>query len=224
MSKIAHAPVACPDGVVLSLSEISSLTYRATRGAGYEWGEAEEAAYASVWLSRAGLDWAGTILGALSGARAHTPLPARGVWTAPGPLCPLRTGMALADFARLPEGPSVEPVVCVAVVHPLLIVPFAARVATSLDRSMRLSWADVEVCLEPGLAPLIEGPVAADEPVDVTLACADTRRAMPVWPRFHRGDLDNEQYRDLTALALRTTVPTSARSQAGAGAAGGDND
>jgi hypothetical protein len=132
--------------------------------------------------------------------------------------------MALADFARLPEGPSAEPVVCVAVVHPLLIVPFAARMATSLDWSMRLSWADVEVCLEPGLASLIEGPVAADEPVDVMLACVNTRCAMPVWPRFHRGDLDNVQYRDLTALALRTTVPTSARSQAGAGAAGGDND
>ncbi|WP_394691781.1 DUF3726 domain-containing protein [Hoeflea sp.] len=224
MSKIASAPVLAPDDMVLSLSEISSLIYRATRGAGYEWGEAEEAAYASVWLSRAGLDWAGTLLGLLSGARADTPLPARGGWTASAPLCPLRTGMALADFAHLPEGPSAEPVVCIAVAHPLLIVPFAARVAASLDRPMRLGWAGVEICLEPEQAPLIEGQLAADKPVDVTLACGDARRAMPIWPQFHREHLRNVQYRDLTDLALRTTVPTSARSQAGAGAAGGDND
>jgi len=224
MNKTAPASVADPDSIFLSLSEISSLTYRATRGAGYEWGEADEAAFASVWLSRAGLDWAGTILAMLWGAREHPPLPARGRWTAAGQLCPLRTGIALADFAHLPEGLSAQPVECVAVAQPLLIVPFVARLANSLDRPIRVFWTDAEVCLEPGQPPLIGGSVDAGKPADVTIACADTRLAMPMWPQSHRGELCNAQYGDLTALALRTTVPTSIRSQAGAGAAGGDND
>lgn len=224
MNTITPASIAGPDSIFLSLSEISSLTYRAARGAGYEWGEAEEAAFASVWLSRAGLDWAATILAVLNGAPACAPSPSRGRWAAVGQLCPLRTGIAVADFAALQEGPSAQPVQCLAVAQPLLVVPFAARAANSLNRPIGVSWADNQVFLQPGQPPLIVSPVDTCKPVDVTIACENVQRAMPLWPQFHQAEICNAQYGELNALALRTTVPTSARSQAGAGGEEGDND
>ena len=224
MNAITPASVAGPDSIFLSLSEISSLTYRAARGAGYEWGEAEEAAFASVWLSRAGLDWAGTILAVLKGARACAPLPSRGRWAAVGQLCPLRTGIAIADFATLQEGPSTHPVECVAVAQPLLVVPFVARAANFLARPIGVFWTDNQVFLQPEQPPLIESSVDTCKPVDVTIACENVRRAMPMWSQFHHAEICNAQYGELNALALRTTVPTSARSQAGAGGEEGDND
>ena len=207
MNTITPASIAGPDSIFLSLSEISSLTYRAARGAGYEWGEAEEAAFASVWLSP-----------------ACAPSPSRGRWAAVGQLCPLRTGIAVADFAALQEGPSAQPVQCLAVVQPLLVVPFAARAANSLNRPIGVSWADNQVFLQPGQPPLIVSPVDTCKPVDVTIACENMQRAMPLWPQFHQAEICNAQYGELNALALRTTVPTSARSQAGAGGEEGDND
>ena len=84
----------------LSLSEIAALSCRAARGAGFEWGEADEAAFASVWLSRAGIAWIDTLLAVLDTARrSGSPLVAEGRWRGPGALCPLLTGIALAAMA-----------------------------------------------------------------------------------------------------------------------------
>ncbi|MFP4043155.1 MAG: DUF3726 domain-containing protein [Rhodosalinus sp.] len=87
--------------VRLSLSEIEALCFKAARGAGLDWGEAEEAGWAAAWLSRAGLAGPTIILGLLKDLAAlERPVPGPGRWEPRARAqCPLRTGIALADFA-----------------------------------------------------------------------------------------------------------------------------
>lgn len=194
--------------LVLSLSEISALTMRATRGSGRSWGEAEEAAEATCWLARAGLDWAGALLEALRVADA-------------GPDCALRTGIALADEATLSGPPNARRTVNSA----CFLLPFAARISDQSGQRISLCAADMQVVLSPDACPLITGPVRVKGPVLVTLA-PDHRDPSPCpdWPQTHRGTVLATQYARLMELMMAFTVPTSAHSQAGAGSQGNDND
>jgi hypothetical protein len=93
-----------------SLTEIETHCRKATRGAGYEWGEAEEMAKAVRWLCTHGVNGAEqclTLLNAVDGncaayrANADT---LKG--THEGAVCGLSLGCALADHGldSLPEG------------------------------------------------------------------------------------------------------------------------
>ena len=193
----------------LSLSEISALSARATRGAGRSWGEAEEAAEAACWLARAGLDWAGALLEVLQPPEA-------------GADCALRTGIALADAAALP-GPLVN--TPLRVNSPCFLLPFAARMADQTGQRIRLTAAETRVVLAPGACPLIASPGRMSGPAQVTLAPdQQDKPPSPDWPQTHRGTVIAAKYARLTQLMMAFTVPTSAHSHAGAGAQGDDND
>jgi len=145
--------------VRLSLSEINALCFKAARGAGLTWGEAEEAGWAAAWLSRAGLAGPSAILAWLhEAATLARPAPSPGHWAAQGrALCPLRTGAALADFAGLPEGPGAKHLTITDVAHPLIILPFVARAAGRVDLLLRMRWGKTDVVLDasgplPGMA------------------------------------------------------------------------
>ncbi|MEQ8900223.1 MAG: DUF3726 domain-containing protein [Roseovarius sp.] len=230
-TRSASAPVA-QDGarVCLSLSEINALCFKAARGVGLSWGEAEEAGWAAAWLTRAGLAGPSIVLHWLQDcATLARPLPAPGHWQARmGPLCPLRTGLALADFAALPEGPGHDGLRIDTVAHPRLILPFVARAATRLDLPLRIGWFGAELTLD----------TAGNGPVPVSLG-EDASAPADLWITVAAPPDPNEQQTDcavptkgiafadwqaLDALALRVTVPPSAGSRAGAGAAGDDND
>ncbi|MFV0475354.1 MAG: DUF3726 domain-containing protein [Pikeienuella sp.] len=73
--------------IELSLNEVETLTLKAARGAGLEWGEAEDAALAARWLARHGFDWS-----ALLEADLAAGAPA------------LRCGLRLADHLRCASG------------------------------------------------------------------------------------------------------------------------
>jgi len=216
--------------VRLSLSEINALCFKAARGAGFAWGEAEEAGWAAAWLTRAGLAGPSLILAWLRDtATLARPAPAPGRWGAQtAPHCPLRTGIALADFAGLPEGPDAYPLTIAAVAHPLVTLPFVARAAGRIDLALRMRWDGGDVALD-AIGPLTGMDIAARDrraPVDLTItpftgqAPADAIRhdTAPV------GAIAFDHWQALDALALRITVPPSPQSRAGAGAAGDDND
>jgi hypothetical protein len=193
----------------LSLSEITALSARATRGAGRNWGEAEEAAEAASWLARAGLDWAGALLEVLEPAADHTE-------------CALRAGIVLADTAALPDALAIQQrkVTC-----PSFLLPFAARMADQTGQRIRLGWQGMQGILAPGAAPLLAGPVHIAGPAEVTITPEMQGATSRVdWPKSHRGTVTAAQYTRLTHLMLAFTVPTSAASLAGAGAHGHDND
>ena len=124
-------PAQAATSIHLSLSEIEALCFKAARGAGLSWGEAEEAGWAAAWLARAGLSGPDLLLAWLNDLGAlKRPVPAPGHWRAPAaPLCPLRTGIALADHAGLAEGPGHAPLCVQTVARPPLVLPFVARAA-----------------------------------------------------------------------------------------------
>ncbi len=229
-TRSASAPVA-QDGarVCLSLSEINALCFKAARGSGLTWGEAEEAGWAAAWLTRAGLAGPSILLTWLKDCDGLSrPMPEAGRWMAPArALCPLRTGIALADHAGLPEGPGEDGVQIDTVAHPCLILPFVARAATRLDLPLRIGWVGAEFVLDT----VGTGPITmllgddAGAPVDLWIAVA------PPDPNEQRTDcavpsqgIALTDWQALDALALRVTVPPSDASRAGAGAAGDDND
>lgn len=92
-----------------SLSELHALSRQAARGAGYDWGMADEAAHAARWLCRRGLQ-GDVALAHLLTARAGGADPAS---------CPLRMGCAVADAALAPDALAGR-----TIVSPLLLLPF----------------------------------------------------------------------------------------------------
>ena len=203
-----HDPVT-EEVLALSLSEIAALSARATRGAGRNWGEAEEAAEAACWLARAGLDWAGALLEVLQ----HP---------APQTNCALRIGIALADAAALSSPTRNAHLVTSS---PSFLMPFVARAADQSGQKIRLTVADTQVVLAPGACPLIIGPICISRQARVTITTDQhDSPPCPAWPQTHHGAIRATEYAQLTQLMMAFTVPTSAHSQAGAGAQEDDND
>ncbi len=193
----------------LSLSEIAALSARATRGAGRNWGEAEEAAEATCWLARAGLNWAAALLEVLQHPDADG-------------ACALRTGIALADSASLSGIPLNAQH---RIDSPCFLLPFIARIADQTGQRIKLTAADMQVVIAPGACPMITGPLHMSGPTLVTItSCQRNSPPCPDWPQAHRGAVLATEYARLTQLMMAFTVPTSANSQAGAGAQGDDND
>lgn len=230
-TRSASAPVA-QDGarVCLSLSEVNALCFKAARGVGLSWGEAEEAGWAAAWLTRAGLPGPSITLHWLQDcATLARPLPAPGHWQATiGPVCPLRTGLALADHAGLPEGPGENSLYIEAVAHPAIMLPFVARAAARLDLPLRIGWDGAAITLDSAGTGLISVSPGQEDgaPADLRItafARPDTDRIPTVYSMPSQG-IALTDWQALDALALRVTVPPSDASRAGAGAAGDDND
>jgi len=216
--------------VRLSLSEINALCFKAARGAGLGWGEAEEAGWAAAWLTRAGMPGPSIILAWLGDvATLVRPVPAPGHWVPRGRAhCPLRAGIALADFAGLSEGPGAQRLCIEAVAHPLVTLPFVARAAGRLDLGLRIGWDRGNVALDSaGLLPRTAIPDGRHhEAADLAVTAFE---APPRAGEARHGTatirlISFDHWQALDALALRITVPPSAQSRTGAGAAGDDND
>jgi len=216
--------------VRLSLSEINALCFKAARGAGFDWGEAEEAGWAASWLSRAGLSGPTITLAWLTeAAELARPAPAPDRWAAAtGAQCPLRCGIALADFSGLPEGPGPRALTVERVAHPLMLLPFVARATARTGAGLRVRWGRREAVLSAAdiLLKLDRAEAADPQVADLVIAPVDpsdlagmAREDTPQVPGVSCAD-----WRALDMLALRITVPSSAGSRAGAGAAGSDND
>ena len=210
--------------MILSLNEIEASMLKAARGAGMEWGLAEEAAQAARMLARAGVAFEATMLHLLQAAPWRNDFVIEGDALRPREpeawLCPIRVGACLSDLAdrRLKR---VERVLC-----PLLLLPFAAR----LDRSIRvgsdgawLSLADHDARSRAGELPDRSSERAATvEIAPLEATAAKTRETLR-----RRGGvaIDMGAWRQLQAFEARTYVPASQRSRLhGAGAGAIDND
>jgi len=131
--------------MILSANEAASLTKLAMRGVGYSWGIAEESALVLSWLTlqkMPSLQLMSNILQWKDNQadeqivvdQTASIFSSRSRYT-----CPLCTGIAVSDFSYyLNEGRSLqlENVVC-----PLLVLPFLASAAGSLDVGIQIRWA-----------------------------------------------------------------------------------
>jgi hypothetical protein len=227
-ARAGAAPSGPPQLAVLSRNEIEALCARAARGAGLGWGHAEEAGFAAGWLHARGIDGSTALLARLEGAAGRAwsdlcPVVGAGKWAARGsiPICPVALGAALSDHCELPEGRLAGGLCVGPVSHPVLVLPFLARIAGVLGTPVRLRFDGGGIDIGPdrlsGDADCLAGLAEAAFTLSSGPGPAGPGRP-PAYgcPQATLGALGD--------LALRTTVPRSARSRADAGAGTGDND
>jgi len=211
-----------------SLNEVDGMAKRATRGAGYSWGIAEEAGKATRALSAHGLDGSGLLAGLLERSSQLspgdlTPQNTEADWNgAAGLLCPLMAGTTLADYASR-IGP--REIAIDQVLYPALIIPFAVNAARQIKATLALTWTDIRVVCS-GSAFSVQGP---DKALNVATCDRLTLRqggdvGTPL-TRQSRATPAPADWATLGSFAHRTYAPaTDASRLSGAGAGLSDND
>lgn len=184
--------------MLCSLNEIETQVRKAVRGAGYEWGLAEEAAKAARWLALHGHHAIALFVGLCERFdrcryAERAPAATEGVWRARGGvLCPLIAGAALGDFAP----PAVE---TGPMAFPLIYAALAGAAGYALEGSIDPKRPMVEhtFCRRVGARGRATDAVPLPDGIEVDDA---------LWARLDR-------------FAIRTYVPASALSRlTGAGA------
>lgn len=182
--------------ISLSLNEVETLAAKVSRGVGLDWGLAEDVGRAARRLAEAGRPWADAILGLASD---------------PGPAL---TGALLAD------DPPAAPTSIDVVASPSLAVAMAAGALEPLQ----FRWPNAEMVVARGRIALAVG-AGLDCPDTAILSVAPVREPTATVAAAETPCVDERTFRALELIALRTTVPASARSRlAGAGAGITDND
>jgi hypothetical protein len=231
VGEVLPTAAARTDAPLMSRNEVSALCSKAGRGAGMSWGLAEEAGYAAAWLYARGLDGPGNLASHLTFATGMTwqdicPQVRIGQWSAGTsiPLCPIALGATLSDYADLPEAQLTESSLETGPVsHPLLVLPFLAAAAKTLSKDLSVT------CLGQKTGVTTNGDVLGDVTalsagrvselkIQIETLEADGFRERSVVP------VDLETIEKLNNFALKTTVPPSERSRAGAGSLESDND
>lgn len=193
---------------VWSLNEIQSLAHKAVRGAGYDWGVAEDAGQAVRWLVARNFPGADAVLAACEAGARSAP-----------ETCPLTIGCALSDglFAVSAFGTRL-------VVSPLLILPFLAWRAEREKVSHSLSWHGGAFVVGARGELSVDGKTLNPGTAEVTINLAVADRSQEVREAY-RASVDCEVYVALSQLAARTYAPsTQASRESGAGAGLTDND
>ncbi len=200
-----------------SLNETEALCRKATRGAGFAWGEAEATGRAARWLHRQGLPGAEVLVQALE-MRGAAPIVTPGNWvSSEGLLCPIRVGTALADHGHVIRGSGIE----IGAVHvPLLLLGFISAASFVTGHSLGVEVPQGRAVVS-GDDLELGGEFGDADPVNVAVVRAprDLRKA------HSRAAILPDVYARLDGFAQRTYAPATEASRiAGAGAGLSDND
>ncbi|KIC23030.1 MULTISPECIES: DUF3726 domain-containing protein [unclassified Leisingera] len=206
-----------------ALNEVEATAKRAARGAGYDWGLAEEAAKATRWLCAQGLDGSDVLAGLLEAGyavdlSAHVPQGLQAEWQAAAPLCPLVTGAALSDCAaRLQAAPlAIGPVS-----QPAMILPFAAMAARRLAVCVTVEGEGFQAVTD-GTGLQCEGTLP-NEAARLTIRAAGS--LSNPYPTCTRAEPEEAAWAVLNRFAHKTYAPATEESRRlGAGAGLSDND
>jgi len=213
-----------------SLAEIDATCRKATRGAGYPWGLAEEAGKAARWLAARGLPGPEALAGLLTenDGRAYADMQpvhtASGWQAASGRLCPIMAGAALEDRAL--DLVTDARVYASNLSWPLLLLPFLAQAARLANVGLATGWQDLEVLINPAGIGL-NGPrerclTAHTSRIDIQTADATP---CPIPSSALGCPVPAPAWQILDRFSARTYVPASAASRlAGAGAGIHDSD
>lgn len=211
--------------MTFSLNEVEATAKKATRGAGYPWGLAEEAGKAVRWLCAQGVDGCGTLaemLRQFDGAKfdAIAPNTKGADWIASGgTLCPLMTGTAMSDRASAIEN---APVRAKQVAVPELLFSFAASVAAQCKSVITLEWPGGSAVTD-GRCLCLQGEPAGHSADWVRIQCGGTLSAPNA--QETRAAPKAQVWDTLNAFAHRTYAPATEESRLkGAGAGTTDRD
>lgn len=212
----------------LSAPEIAALCTKAARGAGYEWGVAQEAGRAAVKLEALGLPGPALLSKLLRRAAAVTgapekPDPRLSRYTTPDrPLCSLLTGCFVSDMGA--ELFAWREVAFGPVLVPAMLAAFVTAEDIAPDIGISLLWHDGEIWIGPDDAaapgaPLAAGNLLCEEALEVSVCPAHRPAHLDPMPDI-AGTADDVAF--LAELANRTYVPESEASRArGAGESAG---
>jgi len=207
------------DQVQLTMPEISALCLRAARGSGLSWGMAEECSHAATWLAARDFDWADAVLYQLETPSGRQVTAGVGRWDADAPVCALHVGVALSDFATLPEGPGSDGVCLGQVSGPLMLVPFAARASQLLGSTLEITLDGSPWLRVAGDNVQIHVAEKSNLTVaEVSVFPAPPDHQPPMQTASQSAIISHDQLLRLDELALKMTVPSSATSTKGAGA------
>lgn len=211
----------------LSRTETEALCYKATRGAGFSWGLAEEAANAVVWLCLNGIDGTAVLLAAIVAPTFAAPEVSNELWiNIDGKtLCPLTTGTAIVDFASSVFGRKDLRTQIGPVRQPALLLPFLSQCAEVIGGSFVVEWDGRNLHVGNGISTDIE---TLSTFISTSVATIVLRRSdhmiKPVCTKQF-ALASPHTIAALDALAMRTTVPATEQSRkGGAGAGTSDND
>lgn len=210
--------------MIYSLNEIDTHCKKAARGAGFEWGHAEDVGKAIRWL--AAFELPGTaVLAAYLKERddnpAHFCQPDVGYTTcikdqSEGYLCPVLTGAWLCDSAVI------EKTSCIQIEKlsfPLLLMPFLAQIANSIQQTLTFEYQSTRLLFSGGILNSND---------DDSLCCVLTENATitinakavegkPAAVIGQTTAIADWQY--LNQYAFKTYVPATEASRLGAGPA-----
>lgn len=217
--------------LTVSLNEIDASTKKAARGAGLNWGLAEEAGRAVRWLARHDLpniELIVPLLELITGKQAGEISPAIKPerWLAKAEiLCPITTGAALSDNVELIS--TCNGLIIEGVSYPLLLLPFLAG-ATQSPWHYEISWQGFN-----GKILNNDLLIVAIEPDALFMAIANVKIkkfSEPVKDKTNRSQsfstpVDLKLWRKLQDFSMKTYVPATLESRnRGAGAGTSDND
>ena len=217
--------------MTFSLNEIEAMGKRAARGAGLDWGIAEEAGKAARWLTAHGLPGPELLAELLTRNEGKSydelaPVSVEGVWSASSAqLCPLIAGAALSDRADEVAAGRVFELGRLA--YPLLLAPYAALGAKSRGSKISLSWPGVTLTIAPDGGLAVDGDRAqvVTRAVEWARCGPAERNAVTPPPGEPDRAVDTQSWSRLDTFAQRTYAPASEASRAlGAGSGLADND
>lgn len=195
-----------------ALGEIKALSIKAAKGAGFDWGIAEEAGFAVEWLEAKGLPGTRAMAQYLSKYHREQNLESD--------FCPLRKGCFVSDTNDLS---SIEQTTAY---QPILMAPFIANVVA--DETVKLTWDNNKLAINKDGVDynmrnhLVSEPCKLIENVEL-LAWYKPKQFLP-----HKTRVDESEkayISILQALAHKTYAPATEESRlAGAGAGLNDND
>lgn len=216
--------------IFISRGEVEALCMKAARGAGMEWGLAEEAGFSVGWLWAHGVDGTQVLLDhlltlqTLSGQNRSLMI-MKGSWQGQeeAKLCPIFLGAALSDYLGLPEGLVMSGRLMVGPVsQPLLLLPFLASIAKRLNRSVHLAGQGAYVTTTPsgGMVYFAIEQISEQNMFEISLIDSEFYDIFAV----KKMAVKNTILSRLNDFALKTTVAVSDQSRADAGAGIEEND
>ena len=208
----------------LSLNEVEATAKRATRGAGYPWGLAEEAAKATRWLCARGIDGCAILARILERRNGSglsewsAQIDGKNWSTESGTLCPLVAGSAISDRS---SNLLSEQIHLKTITEPLMLLPFAAQSAMQLESTVTVAWSGVTATTD-GCEISLDGK--PDEVAEMLTVSIGGKIGSPN-AACTRAEPSRETLETLNKFAQRTYAPATEESRLlGAGAGLSDND
>ncbi|GAB3625630.1 hypothetical protein PTE30175_02854 [Pandoraea terrae] len=211
--------VTAEKSIRVSRSEVEATAMKATCGAGFAWGVAEEVGASVRRLVEGGLRGPQMLLNYLTfrdvDVSAATTNPTA---------CPVLAGLSLIDLAeRIAQDDQYAHQIRVS--HPLVLVGFAMRAAAIAKAPLRVTWEGAEVVVDSlGYLVSKRGDLNSSDTTDTTIERISAEAVRGA--RITEGGqlLDLKTWDALVSFSMRTTVPATGESRGNAGAGATDND